>query len=200
MVPTDYRLDHVVARLIERLEGQRPTFDGRPDEALAAFARSAEAHVEAAIGEMVGMGWTDDPDRHAAFLRREIMETFLPRYHTGAMAQCAIERGGYGMGALADPIGRIGLVLGAFLFFWLVVLKLIALPIVWPLVLFTLAIPFTPDIASTLYRWRYRRKLEAIVDDMTRIQDQERAYLPAETLRAAEDEVRPRPRQRETEN
>ena len=67
------------------------------------------------------------------------------------------------------------------------------------LLLVTAAVPFSPDIASLLYRRRYRQQLEAIVDDMSRIQEQEDAYLSPETLKAAEEPLRPRPRQTELE-
>ena len=200
MVPTDYRLDHVVARLIERLEGQRPTFAGKPDEALAAFRRSTEAHLDAAIGEMNATGWTDSPERHAAFLRREVLETFLPRYTDRAVKMTEVVSGGYGMGRLADPLGRLGLFAGTALFGWLILLKLIALPIVWPLLLLTLAFPFSPDIASLLHRRRYRADLTAMVEDMTRIQEQERAYLAPEALQDADEPARPSVRNRETES
>lgn len=193
MVPKDYRLDFVVARLIERLEGQRRTFAGNGDQAREAFARTAREQVDAAIGEMRGTGWADDEDRHGEFLLREVTETFLPRYHAIATSMSDVEAGGYGLGFLSEPLGRLGLVGGTLLFGWLVLLKLIALPIVWPLVLLTLAVPFSPDIASALYRRRYRQQLDAIVEDMTRIQDQQNAYLPEEALRAAEEPPRPRP-------
>ena len=193
MVPTDYRLDYVVARLIERLEGQRPTFADAPDKAMEAFERSVRAQLEAAIGEMRGTGWTDEPDKHAAFLEREVMETFLPRYHAIAQKMTEVEAGGYGMGPLSEPLGRLGLIGGALLFGWLVLLKLIALPIVWPLVLLTAAVPFSPDIASLLYRRRHRALLEAIVHDMTRIQDQESTYLSAQLLEAADEPPLRRP-------
>lgn len=194
MIPRDYRLDYVVARLIERLEGQRRTFSKNAAQAREAFERTAREQVDAAIGEMRGTGWTDDEDRHAEFLRREVLETFLPRYHAVATRMGDVEGRGYGLGPLSEPLGRLGLVGGALLFGWLVLLKLIALPIVWPLVLLTLAVPFSPDIASMLYRRRYRGELDAIVEDMTRIQDQQNAYLPEDALRAAEEPPKPRHR------
>ncbi len=199
MVPTDYRLDHVVARLIERLEAQRPTFADRPDEGRAAFERTARAHVEAAVAEMRATGWADAPDAHAAFLEREVMDTFLPRYHAVAMRMNEVEAGGYGFGRLAEPLGRLGLFAGVLLFGWVVLLKLITLPVIWPLVVLTAAVPFAPDIARVLYRRRHLAELTEIVDDMTRIQEQHDAYLPPEVLASAEEPPRPRPRQGITE-
>lgn len=200
MLPTDYRLDHVVARLVERLEGQRRTFlDRPPDASLAAFDRTARAHVAAAIAEMRTTGWTDEPEAHAVFLEREIVDTFLPRYHAAATAMNAVERRGFGLGALAEPLGRLGLVAGSLVFAWFVLLKLVALPIVWPLFLLTAAAPFAPDLAAALHRRRYRAELEGIVADMTRIQDNERAYLTSGAAAEAAARTPERPRATEGE-
>ena len=154
MVPSDYRLDHVAARLIERLEGKRPTFADRPDDALRVFSETAENQIEAALGEMQGVGWTEDLEGHRAFLEREVLQTFLPRYHALSSQMSLDEARGFGFGWLAEPIGRLGLVVAALLIGWLVLLKLIFLPIVWPLVLLDVSLPFWPDIASAMYRRR----------------------------------------------
>ena len=196
MVPSDYRLDHVVARLIERLEGQRPTYLGRPDEAPLAFEKAARAHVSAALAEFREVGLSDDPDTQARLLEEHVFETFLPRYAELARRRNADERGGYGLGRLAEPIGRLGLVVGTALFAWLVLLKLIALPLIWPLVLVTLSVPFWPDLARVVYHRRYVAQLQEIVEDMGRIQEQHEAYLTPARLAGSKEPVgvRPQPR------
>ena len=55
-------------------------------------------------------------------------------------------RHGFGFGKLAEPFGRLALAGGAILLLWLVLLKLIYLPIVWPLLLLDLSLPFWPDV------------------------------------------------------
>lgn len=178
MIPTDYRLDQVAARLIERLEGARPTFVDDVDAARQAFQRIAEDHVDAAIAEYRELAVIEALEPQARLLRREILETFLPRYHRLALEQTRLEESGYGFGWLAEPPGRLGLLIVALLVLWFVLLRLIYLPVVWPLVLVDLSLIFWPDIAGMLYRTRYRRRLERVVADMGRIQEQARAYLP----------------------
>ena len=199
MVPTDYRLDHVVARLIERLEGSRPTFTGQPDKAMAAFERTTREHVEAAIEEFVEVSMVDAPAPHAAFLRREVNETFLPRYHRLALQMGEKESGGYGFGAAYEPVGRMGMFAVSLFVLWFVLLKMIYLPVVWPLVLLDLSFATWPSIAAWLVQRRYRAQLMTIVSDMSRIQEQHSAYLPKSAFSNAEESRRPERRRRETE-
>ena len=199
MVPTDYRLDQVTARLIERLEGARPTYATSPDGAATDFRRIAREHVERAIGEFEEVALTEHPEAQAEFLRREVMETFLPRYHRLAVEMNGATEGGFGFGRLARPLGRLGLFVIALIILWFVLLKLIYLPVVWPLILLDLSLPFWPDIAAMVHRRRYHNDLYSLVADMTRIQDQTDAYLPRERLTVA-DEAPPRAKNRETES
>ena len=198
MVPTDYRLDRVTARLIERLEGARPTYATSPDEGATNFHRIAKEHVERAIGEFEEVAMADHPEAQADFLRREVMETFLPRYHRLAVEMNGATEGGFGFGRLARPLGRLALVaITLILLFFL--LRLIYLPIMWPLALLALSLPFWPDIAAMFHRRRYQRDLYALVADMTRIQDQDDAYLPKERLNVT-DKLHQGTANRETES
>ena len=195
MVPSDYRLDHIVARLIERLEGQRPTYVAQPGQADAAFEKAARAHLDAAVGEFREVGLSDDPDTQVRFLEEQVLETFLPRYTALAKRMNEDQQGGFGMGRLAEPAGRLGLVVATVLFSWLVLLKLIYLPIVWPLVLVTFSVPFWPDVARMVYHRRHVAQLQEIVEDMGRIQEQQDAYLsPAVLAGSKEPQVRSTPR------
>lgn len=185
MVPADYRLDTVTARLIERLEGARPTYGGDPDRALAAFEETARGHVEAAIAEYADLAREQAPEPHAAFLRKEVLATALPRYVRLAVAFTRAEERGFGFGPLAEPLGRLGLGVLALLLLWLVLIRLVASPVAWPLVLVDLSMPLWPTAAAWLSRRRYHGQLEALVADMARIQDSERAYLSSAELGAA---------------
>lgn len=199
MIPTDYRLDRVTARLIERLEGSRPTHGDDPERAAAAFRTAAEEHVAAAIAEYREVA-VEDPRAHAEFLRREILDTALPRYHRLAVERTRAERGGFGFGRLADPIGRIGLVVAAVL--GLVVLeRFIGSPYTWPLVVLDLSVPLWPSIAQWLTTARYRRELEAVVADMARIQDAALTFVSGPALDAVRETSggRVRPRNQEGE-
>ena len=200
MVPSDYRLDHVVARLIERLEGQRPTYVDRPDDAGDAYAKATEAQLTAVLGEFEEIALSDDPEAQKAFLREQVIETFLPRYARLAAKMNADKSSGYGLGRLAEPIGRLGLVVGALLFSWIFLLKFIFLSIVWPVVLVIISVPFWPDIASLVYRRRHMAQLQEIVGDMARIQEQQDAYLTPGVLQGSHEEpVRPPQPERQTE-
>ncbi len=196
MVPADYRLDTVVARLIERLEAVRPTFGTDGEAAFTAFREHAESHVNAAVAEFREMVPDEDPDEHAAFLRREIFDIALPRYHRHAMEHSAAEGRNFGFGPLGEPGGRIALF--AFALFALVVImpRVIEFPISWPLLLLDLVLPFTPTIAASIARRRYAARLQELVADMGRIQDSERTYVSASVLRKSREisEERPRPR------
>ncbi|MCB9675379.1 MAG: hypothetical protein H6737_09700 [Alphaproteobacteria bacterium] len=179
MVPSDYRLDEVVARLIERLEGARPSYvDAASAE--VAFRRIATEHVESAIAEYrVMMPGEPDLGRQEALLREEVLSTFLPRYLRGAIAMNTREAEHFGAGRLAEPAGRVGLVV-AVLLLLLPMLRFVGYPVTWPIVLIVLSVPLWPDLIAWWARRRYYAELQRMIDDMQRIQHQATAYLPPE--------------------
>jgi hypothetical protein len=189
-VPTDYRLDHVGARLIERLEGSRRAWEHRPDTVSEETQRITKEHVSRAIEEMEEVAMMSRPDLHAEFLRRELGQQLVPRYEQLATDMNRVEAGGFGMGPLAKPLGRLGLILGS-LFGIYVLLRLIYLPVVWPLFLIDASVPFWPDITRWVHKRRYTAALNEIVDDLHRIQEQEGAYLSREELTVEEPTRRP---------
>ncbi|MBN2798596.1 MAG: hypothetical protein JXX28_05555 [Deltaproteobacteria bacterium] len=181
MLPSDYRLDFVVARLIERLEGTRPSYAGKLEEADGAYARIAEAHVEAALTEFSDLVGRREADAHRDFLLGEVRQTFLPRYARLSAGMTRDEERGHGLGPLAGPLGRIVLV-ALTLLLLLPLGRFLYLPVSWPFGLALLALPFLPDIVAWLRRRQYLRALSALVEDMGRIQDQASAYLSFEGL------------------
>ena len=153
--------------LIERLEGTRRSFKSVGDQEMsAAFERIATEHLDAVIGEFREMGMADHPDAHAAFLCREVMDTFFPgmfQWHprgepSGAAWIC--------LGPLSTPVGRIAIGFMA-IFFCILLPKLKLLALFYPALPFLLISPFMPDVL----RWFlcYRRSYE-VIDDMTTIQ------------------------------
>ena len=196
MVPSDYRLDSVAIKLVERLEGSRRTFVGRSDEAREEFRRIALEHAEAAITEYESVALADDAGAHADFLRRELVETLVPRFHRVAIEMNAMEERGFGMGPLARPMGRLGLGAGTLLLLAMVLKFSLWNPVMWPLMMLILAIPFVPDIVSALYRRRYKQSCVSIIEDLGRIQEQASAYLTADQLNldAPKEKQRKRPR------
>lgn len=177
MIPTEYRLERVVAGLIERLDGMRRSYE---DEAAAraAFARAADEHLDAALADWADLRFSPYADQHGAFLRREVHETFLPRFVKAAHAMTDAERRGFGMGALATPVGRVGLAVLSLLVLWFVLLRLERFPVVWPLTVLDLGLPFLPDVLRALHQRRYDVDLQGIIGDMARIQEHALAYTP----------------------
>ena len=182
MVPSEYRLEQVTARLTERLEGTRRSFAGDADKAADTFRSIADELLDDVVAEFRADGFTDHPDRHEALLRTEVLETFLPRYTRLATAMTEREEGGYGMGILYGPVGRV-------LMFIVVVIIgaiLLRMPGAWgvkmaPMVPLLLGL-FVPDLLGWAVRRRYRNELVAVLGDMKVIQDRSGDYaaLPRE--------------------
>jgi len=176
MIPSDFRLDTVSVHLLERLEGARRSYMDRPEEAPPAFLRVAEEIVADASSEVVE--YADDAE-YPVVLRREILETFLPRYTRLALEHNALEKTRFGAWRSGDPIARlittIAAVMGAALFsrFFPSVLAAVA----WIAVLL---VALMPELRSAWYKRLYQRDLQAVVDDMARIHDHLDVYTPSE--------------------
>lgn len=198
MIPSEYRLDTVVAGLVERLEGTRPTHGLDPDKASTAFREVAVRHVEAAVTEFKDNAVDGDPEVHAAFLRREVVETLLPRYTRLAVEMTRAESGGFGFRALAGPLG-VPVLMGVAALGLVVLLRLAGWWEAWPLLALDLSLPLWPTVVTALYRRRYRQQLEDLVADAARIQDHERGFMTDEDVRAVRElgqqGTRPRPKE-----
>jgi len=164
MTIPSHRLDALGAGLIARLEGARPAWG--PD------ATAAAAAVDVALADVV------DPVLHerrrllgegaaADWSRAELGRSFTPRYLALAVQQNHAEAQ---VRRLRGPLGRVGGALGA-LFFGVVLSRLVRGPAalgVWPVVAIGV---FLPDLHAWWMRRRYRAALQAVVDDLGRIQD-----------------------------
>ncbi|MCK6502465.1 hypothetical protein L6R53_03555 [Myxococcota bacterium] len=167
MPPPSYRLDTVCANLIERLEGARPTWIGDAAAAEAGFRRIAEEQVEALQAEheelLAGSPW-------GTTLRREVLETFLPRYTRLAVDHNQDEGAGYHAWRRGDPVARALATLAAF-FLAAGLYRYTHHPLALAVFALALLVPFVPEIRRSWYRRRYRGLLQEVVDDMARIQD-----------------------------
>ena len=182
MIPSEYRLEQVTARLAERLEGTRRSFAGDPERAAEIFRNIADELLDDVVAEFRADGFTDQPDRLEALLRTEVVETFLPRYTRLATAMTEREEGGYGMGILYGPVGRVLLFVGVVAIGAL----LLRMPGPWgmkmaPMVPMLLGL-FVPDLLGWAVRRRYRNDLVDVLEDMKVIQDRSGDYaaIPAE--------------------
>jgi hypothetical protein len=175
MIPSDFRLDTVSVHLVERLEGARRSYMDRPEEAPPAFLRIAEELVADAASEV--REYTDDGE-YPAVLRREVLETFLPRYTRLALEHNKLERVRFHAWRAGDPIARLvstgAAVLAAALFsrFFPSVFAAVA----W---IFVLLVALMPELRAFWYKRLYQRDLQAVVDDMARIHDHLDVYTPS---------------------
>lgn len=141
---------------------------GQPDAAREGFTRIASETLDLIIAEhddiMTGSRW-------GAMLRREMSETFLPRYIRLAVAHNALEGSGYGAWRQGDPLARVmatgGALMGA-----VVVERLLHHPITILLFIFALFVPILPELRAFYHRRQYASALQEAVDDMGRIQDE----------------------------
>lgn len=176
MIPSDFRLDTVSVHLVERLEGARRSYVDRPGEAPPAFLRIAEELVADASAEVVE--YSDSAD-YPAVLRREIIETFLPRYTRLALEHNALEKRRFGAWRAGDPVARLittgAAVVGAAIFsrFFPSVFAAVA----W---ISVLLVALMPELRAAWYKRLYQRDLQAVVDDMARIHDHLDVYTPSE--------------------
>ena len=80
---------------------------------------------------------------------------------------------------------------------WFVLLRWERVPVVWPLTLLDLGLPFLPDLLRALQTRRYEGVLREAVGDLARIQEQTLAYTPA--VEGPETSPRRRSGRRQTE-
>ena len=166
MTAPSYRLDTLALNLIERLEGARRTWATDPETARTELARIAGEQLERILAEHDELidtpGWSETA-------RRELTETFLPRYLRLAVDHNALEERGYNAWRRGDPIARIvggvGAITAALAF-----VRLVHHPAALVAVAFALGVPFVPEIRRFFFRRRYRLALQEVVDDMARIQ------------------------------
>lgn len=176
MTVSSYRLDTVALHLIDRLEGARPTYVGRPDDAAAAFARVTTDEIDRIVAEhdeVIG-----EPGVGAQ-LRREVLETFLPRYTRLAQHHTALEDAGYRAWRGGDPVARAVTTIAA-LVVTAGVVRVVHHPVALVCVAAALLVPFLPELRRWYYRRQYASLLQEVVDDMARIQGRLDAYAPAE--------------------
>ncbi len=178
MVAPSYRLDTVAAHLIERLEGARRSYLDRPEELETAGRRI----VEVALGEVLSeMAEVFADSIHAEHLRREMAETFLPRWLKLARLQNDLEGTRFDTWRQGDLVFRTVAFIAPLLVA-IAATRLLHSPVAALTYLVPVLLPFLPEIRAWQAARRYQRALQEIVDDMERIQKQLEAYQPALSL------------------
>jgi hypothetical protein len=181
MTAPSYRLDTIALNLIERLEGARRTWSQDPAAAERELSRIAAEQLDRILAEhdeiLDTPGWS-------ATARREVLETFLPRYIRLAVDHNALEERGYNAWRRGDPIARI-IGGGAAITLAMAVARLVHHPAALVGFAIALCVPFIPEIRRFHFRRRYRAELQLVVDDMARIQGELERFPAAEAPPAA---------------
>jgi len=165
-----YRLETIAAHLIELLEGRRRAYTERPDALEGAAARVADETLDAIERE-----YSEVMGGDLALVRREIHESFLPRYNALARDHNELEQAGYHAWRRGDPAARVaGFVIALILAS--VFTRLVHSPVAVAGYAAALAVPFVPDLRAMYYRRKYQAELQSLVDDMGRIQKQLGVY------------------------
>ncbi len=166
MAAPSYRLDTIAAQLIERLEGTRRAWVGRPDSAAEAVPRISKEATSAWARECRSvMGDT----AQAARLEREITDSFVPRYTRLALAQNAAEAKGYGIvgsGIFARIVATAASIVAAD-----VLIRVVREPFGLPFLLLPFVVLLFPEIRAAWLRRQYAAALQEVVDDLGRVQD-----------------------------
>ncbi len=186
MVAKSYRLDTVAVHLIERLEGARRSYLDRPEALDVAAARIVDEALAEVLSEMGDI--YDDPT-HAERLTREMRETFLPRWLKLAKLQNGLESERLG----SWESGGLGFRIVAFLvplFIAFAATRALHSPLAALFFLPPFILPFLPEVRTWQDSRRYQGELQAIVDDLDRIQQQLDAYQPALGFEASDTDTR----------
>jgi hypothetical protein len=184
MVPERYQLGAVGRFLLDQFELRRPGLTSFTPEIEAEFRKQAEAEILQMERQLHELGIDDQP--YWQRVRRVVDEILLPRYQKIAQEEIALQARDYGIWRGGDLLARVafaaaGLVLGIIC----VELPYIPVQVRWFPVLPFLAGPLFPDVVTALYARRYRKKLDALVQDLAKASDALDTYRPLSELTKA---------------
>jgi hypothetical protein len=184
MLPEKYRLESIGRFLIDSFERRRPALTAwspAVDEELRAESEQELLQMER---QCIELGVDDPP--YWQRVRGALQAVLLPRYAALAREEVALSGRDYGLWRGGDLLARLafagsGLVLGGLA----VAIPWIPVTEKWiPWALFV-AGPFLPDVWFWWYRRRYRKRLEALVEDLGRAGDSLDTYRPLSELQRA---------------
>jgi hypothetical protein len=184
MVPQKYQLGAVGRFLLEQFELRRPGLKAVTPEVEAELRKQAEAEIAQMERQLHELGLSDP--QYWQRVRRVVDEILLPRYAKLAQEEIDLAARDYGIWRGGDLIARaafaaIGLVLGILC----VELPYIPIEARWFPVVPLVAGPLFPDVVVALHARRYRKKLDAIVEDLSRASDALETYRPLSELTKA---------------
>jgi hypothetical protein len=181
MVPEKYRLPAVGRFLLEQFELRRPGIREWSPEIEAQLRRDAESELQLMEKQLREMGM-DDPG-YWQRVRRALDEILLPRYGALATGEIELARRDYGIWRGGDLIARATFALAGFLL-GIVCVEVPYIPIQakwFPALLLVLG-PLFPDGVMWLHRRRWRKRLEALVEDLGHASETLDTYRPLSEL------------------
>jgi hypothetical protein len=184
MVSDKYRLDAVGRYLLEQFELRRPGLREWTPQVEASLRQQAEAEIVQMERQLKELE-IDDP-QYWQRVRRVIDDILLPRYAKAATEEIALQKRDYGIWRGGDLVARgafalVGFILG------IIAVEVPYIPIEakWFPAVLLVAGPMFPEVVLWWYRWRYRKKLDALVRDLAKAGVTLDTYRPLSELTQA---------------
>jgi len=184
MVPEKYRLAAVGNFLLEQFELRRPGFREWSPSVEAALRKDAEGELQVMEKQLRELG-IDDAG-YWQRVRRALDEILVPRYAALASAELELAKRDYGIWRGGDLIARATFALAGFVL-GIICVEVPYIPIQakwFPALLLVLG-PLFPDAVMWLHRRRWRKKLEALIEDLRHASETLDKYRPLSELTGA---------------
>jgi hypothetical protein len=181
MVPSRYQLGEVGRYLLEQLELRRPGIQEWTPQIEASLRQHLEQELQQMERQCRELG-VDDA-QYWQRIRRALDDILLPRYAALARAEIALQKRDYGVWRGGDLVARGVYALSGFIL-GIIAVEVPYIPIEakWFPAVLLVAGPLFPDLVVGWYRWRFRRKLEDLVKDLTRASASLETYRPLSEL------------------
>ena len=184
MVPEKYRLAAVGHYLLEQFELRRPGFREWTQAVEASLRKEAEGELQVMEKQLREMGIDDSA--YWQRVRRALDEILLPRYAALASSEIDLAKRDYGIWRGGDLIARGTFALAGFVL-GIICVEVPYIPIQakwFPALLLVLG-PLFPDAVMWLHRRRWRKKLEALIEDLRHASETLDTYRPLSELTRA---------------
>ena len=184
MVPSRYQLGEVGRYLLEQLELRRPGIQEWSPAVEASLRQQLEGELQQMERQCKELG-VDDA-QYWQRIRRAIDDILLPRYAALAKAEIALQKREYGVWRGGDLVARGVFALSGFIL-GIIAVEVPYIPIEakWFPAVLLVAGPLFPDMVVGWYRWRFNRKLKAMVADLTKASASLETYRPLSELTEA---------------
>jgi len=181
MVPEKYRLPAVGRFLLEQFELRRPGMREWSPQVESSLRRDAEGELQLMEKQLRETGMDDAG--YWQRVRRALDEILLPRYGALAREEIDLAKRDYGIWRGGDLVARATFALAGFVL-GIICVEVPYIPIQakwFPALLLVLG-PLFPDAVMWLHRRRWRKKLQALVEDLARASETLDTYRPLSEL------------------